>query len=377
MRYVALLAESVGATCHFERIMRFVLPEGRAITWLLLCLLLGGAALPGQAEVPQDEFRVFLTSIQRQRRAQPEKALADVQAYMREKQLNDRQVSTLVVFAADVQNKIQGKPELALKTLDDALAVPREFASRLRILDVKLNILGEQGRIKEQEAVILDNWQAVKETGQFQGWLQMYLNLLDQAGRKNEALTFLQRAVEERIVSLDGNLHLPGQVARRHKEMGNAEQAFAWARLCFMLVPYSEGALRQASLLALEMTPGGPLPATQISRFEEGKARSPLSAAILPALDEASLKTQMSISGTASQRVTALLCLGDLRGAMVEARRQMLLRPQSNEPVLQVCRVLKAYDLSLKMPNDYLTFRDTGTGADPLQEFMKATAPTP
>ena len=164
-------------------------------------------------------------------------------------------------------------------------------------------------------------------------------------------------------------------------------EALRWAKLSYAEAEFSKDAIEKASELPGRVWAGqGDFVSARGFGLaqEDPKRPNPLRDVKLPEINSAEIEAQLkALQGAqkksydaerAPQIVTLQIALGDLRGAMAEARYLLVKRPNAPEGVQQIARVFKAADMNLTRANQFVAYLD-GKGEDPLAAFMEEGDP--
>jgi hypothetical protein len=193
------------------------------------------------------------------------------------------------------------------------------------------------------------------------------------------------------------------------KQDNHVNEAFQWARLRFMLCPYTEKALTRNKVglieLAALLNGGQPTPQAAVKpttgsgkkapqkflgELPSGNANKPDPTANFQAvrpllktiglpqnvvdankIEERLATLDKSNEQKRTERITLLLLQGSFRNAMMEALLYKKELPASPNGTNQVARVLKAVDMDTKRAEAYLEFARTGKGTNPVEAFFQ------
>ena len=244
----------------------------------------------------------------------------------------------------------------------------------------KVQILMAEKRLDDTAKALDQIWPwVINSSDDIKLWSQYWVDVYNAKGQPQKAVdgliqTFQQRALLRDQAPIDVSTAIADELLKQGKDA----QALSWAKLTFVICDYNEGAIRDATKVVTRGLTGGELSFAKANVFAEAQnnpaAPNPLDAVPLPALDTKAIQAQLAdpkLSPVA--RETALIMLGDYRGAMLVARDRLLNDLGNQENALQVARVFKAKDADLARANQFLAYYQAGQGDNPIPAFLKET----
>jgi len=322
-------------------------------------------------------FNDFTKSLDKLRREDAAKAVADGRQFAQNNELTPVQTSLLYYAIANIQQSSQKEPTAAIATLDEGLQKLGTHSERFRLIGLKAVVLATANRAGEAETLLTAQWPDISKTTYHVTLLPTYVNALQKAGKHDIAIQVTRAVLEERLESEIRKPDVFRSLVDQLLAVGRKDEAAGWGKLYFMACPFDERSLQGAlQMLSRIWTVQQVSPAKVqelLDAQQDPNKPSPLQDVKLPVLDGAALRKRLETARMPEERIALLLVLGESQSAMTQARRLMLDKPESPLGVLQVCRVFKARDLKLKRANDFLEFYKTGQGANPLAEFEQET----
>ena len=340
-----------------------------------------GKVAPSPRGKNKNSDREFAANFVRQMhdlsRREPEQAVAQGQQFLAENRDKPEVLRWGAVGIALITARLQrAKPEQALATLDEAITSYAKYPYAYRLASAKSELLLSTGRVAEAEALMHQTWVSLPASDKAgaRALLIDYVELLGKQGKHEQSLELMR----------DYLARTPGQLAdSRLAELmveqlllnNRLDEAMSWARLNFMVAPYNEKSLQQATQLVVKVwTARHPAPA-KIQELSEAMQNpdkpNPLREVALPVWGDGVLEKQLAQARTPDERIALMIAGDDLRGAMVEAQQWMVKAPTSPAPVLGVARVFKAADLNVKRANAFLLYHQSGQGQNPMTEFLQ------
>lgn len=256
------------------------------------------------------------------------------------------------------------------KTLGDQVPSPGYF------LTVKSEILVRADRLDETEALLSPAFESFSQTkpAVARELLGYYTTLLKRQNKHERALEVVQEFVADNP-AFTNDLGLIEQMTQRLLMTKRTDEALGWAKLYWMLAPYQEAGLSDATSLLIDVWTAKfltPVKAQElVAAMQDESTPNPLSAVALPTIERAAMQKQAAGARKAPDRIGYLLLSGDDRAAMIEAQKLVLNNPTSPEGALQVCRVFKAHDLNVNRADGFLTYYNMGKGENPVTAFLK------
>ena len=253
------------------------------------------------------------------------------------------------------------------------------------LLDNKVKILLAEKRAPEAVKV-LEQWQMLPPSfdsamGDSFRWGEHWRAAQNQQKQPDQAVSGLIKAFE------DGLLRRPvfaqgftTNIVAELLAQGKTEEALSWAKLEFLLSPFDEGAIRDATKDVTSSLSAGELSLAKVNLFAtaqtDAAAPNPLDKVKLPQFDATAIRAQLANPNDKSPfevRLTALLAVGDTRSAMLLAKSQLIGDVTNQDTALQVARVFKAKDGDLVRANQFLAYYQLGQGDNPIPAFLKET----
>lgn len=266
---------------------------------------------------------------------------------------------------------------LALTTIDEAIAALGDKPPTPDFFIVtKSELLMRAGRLPEAEALLASSFRAFapKDPAAAIELLPKYARVLDEQNRSAEALEIVQQFVVEHPEQWN-DLNLIETMVKRLTVSKRPDEALSWGRLYFMLVPYEEEGLADATRMLLTLWTTKyltPVKAQElVAAMQDESTPNPLRAIPLPAAERAVMQKQAVSARKPADRISYLLLSGDDRAAMLEAQKLVLSDPTSPKGALEVARVFKAHDLNVKRANAFLDYYNKGEGENPVTAFFQ------
>lgn len=214
--------------------------------------------------------------------------------------------------------------------------------------------------------------------GNWYGYLRQVRHLQNKPQQAVDDLTgaLYARVVWQGVFPTDITLALTDELLVQ----GRSEEALSWAKLNFLMCPFREGDLQEATKAVARALSASELSVAKANLFAQAQtdaaAPNPLAKVPLPKLDEAPLRAVLADAGAQvplNTRLTCLMLTGDYRGAMLLARSQLMKDVGNQDNALEVARIFKAKDGSILRANQFLAYYQTGQGDNPIPAFLKET----
>ncbi len=253
------------------------------------------------------------------------------------------------------------------------------------LLDNKVKILLAEKRAPEAVKV-LEQWQTLPPSfdsamGDSFRWGENWRAAQNQQGQPGQAVSGLIKALA------DGLLRRPTfaqgfttNIVADLLAQGKTQEALSWAKLEFLLCPFNEEAIRDATRDVTRSLSAGELSLAKVNLFAAAQtdagAPNPLDKVKLPHFDTTAIRAQLADPNDKSPfevRLIALLSVGDYRSAMLLAKSQLIGDVTNQDTALQVARVFKAKDGNLVRANQFLAYYQLGQGDNPIPAFLKET----
>ena len=231
-----------------------------------------------------------------------------------------------------------------------------------------------QKRIEETWPLALNHFVA--------DWVRLRRELYVRQNKGAAVVPMIRATLLERL-QLYGSfdLSLCSMMASELSARGQDAEALKWAKLGFVLCPYEDGPVQGAAQTLAQVWLAKDLSPATARAFAvaqtEADQPNPLQAVALPTLDAPFAEAIAAALGPARARndlgalVGLLLLQGDSRGAMLEARRQLVASAGSPDSLRQIARVFKAKDLNLVRANQFLVAYQNGQDTNPLPDFFR------
>lgn len=228
-------------------------------------------------------------------------------------------------------------------------------------------------------------------SGNWYGFARQVRHLQNKPQQAVDDLTgaFSARVGTQGVFPTDISLALTDELLAQ----GRGEEAASWAKLSFLMCPFREGDIQDATKAVTRALSAGELSVAKANLFAQAQtdpaAPNPLAKVPLPKLDEAPLRAVLADAKSQAPLDTRLTCLmltGDYRGAMVLAKSQLMQDVGNQDNALEVARIFKAKDGGIARANAFLAYYGQGQGDNPIPAFLKETqaakpgadaAPTP
>lgn len=313
------------------------------------------------------------------------------------------------VLSADIANLYReklNKPDKALEIYDWGLNTGyKDLPSAMMMVEGKAHTLVATNRAQDALDLLTEQWPQMVEAGRgghpyLRGVVARSLywrvQALQKLNKNDEIVSLLKQSLTETPVllapqnQLDANWNggwIYAKLVDTLVAKKQYDEALRWAKLSYAEADFSKEAIEKASELPGKVwgAQGDFVAARGFGLAQEDpKRKNPLSEVKLPELDTAEIETELKAlqdaqkkgydTERAPQIVTLQIALGDLRGAMEEARYLLVKRPTAPEGVQQIARVFKAADMNLARANQFVAYLD-GKGEDPLPAFMEADKP--
>lgn len=326
------------------------------------------------AALLRSTYGEFVSHVNRQRRANPAKTVLEMRAYLAEAAMTSTQISNFYNLLSSVYENDLKDNATALMVLDEGLQALRNDPERYTVLIEKVRVLIILGRHAEAEKLLQEQWPGIVERGLAPRVLPTFISILT---RNNKAPLALQIARQTTAGNLETMRDGPALITALIEQLlaaGQTDEALRWGKLNFMLCVYNDRSVQIATRLLSRVWTAKGAAGNQTSEFvaalQDPAKPNPLHAVKIPDLDAAALRGRVLLTRRPEERVSLLIAAGDWKSAMLTARRLMLERPNSNQGVLQVCRVFKAHDLHIKRANAFVEYYRSNRGANPIIEFL-------
>ena len=354
-------------------------------TALLLCGPLAAQEEGEAAPAPRGKNKnadretavTFMRAMHNLSRTDPEKALAQGQQFLEENRDKPGLLRWGAVgVALEIARLQRAHPEKALQTLDGAIENYGKYPYAYRLSSAKSELLLSSGRASEAEALLEKQWATfpANDKAGARSFLLDYVAILNKGNKREQALEL----VRDYLTRAPGQLADSRMAALMVEQLilnNRLDEAMSWAKLSFMLAPYTEKSLQGATQLVARVWTAryaAPAKTQELSQAMQDPAQpNPLREVALPVWERTTLQKELARARTPDERVTVLILSDDLRGAMVEAQQAMLNAPTSPAPALQVARVFKAADLSVARANAFLLYHQNPQGQNPVTEFLQ------
>jgi hypothetical protein len=329
---------------------------------------------PAPVVNPRSSYNEFMNYVNRQRRVNPKKTIAEMREYLAEQPMSSSQAANLysmisAIYANDLKDNAG-----ALAALDEGLRKLNNLPERYTLVVEKVRVQAASGKAIDAEKVLQENWPGIVNQGLAPRVLPTYVSLLT---RNNKAPLALQITRQVALENVERTRELPTLVSSLTDQLlavGQTDEALSWGKLNFLLCTYNDRSLQNAAQLLSRVWTAkntNTNAATEFLAALQNPAKpNPLREVKLPALDVEALRRRASQTKLPDERVSLLILAGDWQAAILAARRLMLDRPTSNQGILQVCRVFKAHDLQIQRANAFLEYYRSGEGANPIAEFL-------
>lgn len=282
----------------------------------------------------------------------------------------------------------------SLQVIDDELrqveadktATPDDRARDIKDLSHnKIMILLEAKRTAEAAKILDQFWPLVlRSTDYTGGWCWHWRQVHNGQGQPGQAVDGLIKAFNGRVLWRD---IFPSEIALSINDellsQDKSDDALSWAKLDFMLCPFREGDIADATKAVTRSLSAGELSVAKANSFAlaqtDAAAPNPLDKVPLPRLDTKAIRAQLAdpdAKMSTDTRLTCLLLVGDFRGAMVLAKSRLVADVGNQDNALEVARVFKAKDGDIARANGFLAYYQQGQGENPIPAFLKETQAT-
>ena len=261
-------------------------------------------------------------------------------------------------------------------------------------------------RYDETIKLIDDNWNSIVRGGQSQEeWLAMYastalrdaVEACDAADQNDKAIALMIKALNAMPSLLDDKEQgmsdwkdgwIYDALIPKLLKANRAADALGYAKLHYVTGSFDKDSIARATT-SLGRVWGDQEEYQKIRVFAQLQEPNPDAALKNPLLDvklpefdaklfkEHLARTSIAVQPTAAlnrskakEQISLLLVKGDYATAMALARRLMKDDPSKPDGTLQICRVFKAADLSVRRANQFLDFLE-GKAENPVPGFLK------
>lgn len=312
----------------------------------------------------------------------------------------------LTVNVVEAHKKL-GQSDKALEISTWAIEKYPDDPAVVWLIENKANTLNTLKKHDQTIKLIEDEWPSLVRGGQSgEEWLVMYAaTAIRHASEAYDALAQSEKALPLLLKTLN---HIPALWDDKEQGQGDwrdgwlydsliprlikakrGDEALSWAKFHYVMAPFDKDALGRATT-SLGRAWGEKEEYARIRAFSqaqeataEANLKNPLAEIVLPALDEKLFKehlarTQINTDATvaaiprtkAKEGISLLLAREDYAGAMNLARRLMKDDPARPDGALQICRVFKAGDGSIRRANQFLEYLE-GKAENPIPAFLK------
>ena len=308
------------------------------------------------------------------------------------------------VLSSDIANLYReklNKPDKALEIYDWGLSTGyKELPAAMMMVEGKARALVETNHAQEALDLLEAQWPQMIAAGRGEHpylrgvvarSLYWRVQALQKLNKNDDVVALLKQSLAETPMLLAPQNQLAADWSQgwMYAQLVDAlvakkqyDEALRWAKLSYAEADFSKDAIEKASELPGRVwaAQGDFVAARGFGLAQEApKRKNPLAEVKLPELDTAEIEAELKAMQDAQKKsydaerapqiVTLQIALGDLHGAMEEARYLLVKRPNAPEGVQQIARVFKAADMNLARANQFIAYLD-GKGEDPLAAFM-------
>ena len=312
----------------------------------------------------------------------------------------------LTVYVSDAHKKL-GNNDKILEIDDWGIKQYNDAPEVVWLLEHKAGALNAQKKYEETTKLIEENWFSIVRGGQSgEDWLVMYaatavrhaVDAYEALAQPDKEIPLLLKAINY-IPALwddteqgqgdwrDGwiyNVLIPQLIKEKR-----TDEALSWAKFHYVTASFDKDALARATT-SLGRVWGEKEEYPKIRVFSQlqepmpdAALKNPLIGVKLPTLDDKIWRenlartsinldvTQRSVDRSkAKESIAVLMVKSDFAGAMKIAQRLFKDAPDKPDGALQICRVFKGADLSVRRANIFLSYLE-GQAVDPIPAFMK------
>ncbi len=321
----------------------------------------------------------------------------------------------LTVNVAEAHKKL-GNADKVLEIDDWAIKQYNDAPEVVWLIQHKANALNAQKKYEDTTKLIEENWFPLVRGGQSgEDWLVMYaatavreaVDAYEALGQSDKEIPLLLKAINYLPALWDDKEQGQGDwrdgwlyntLVPQLIKSNRADEALSWAKFHYLTASFDKDALARATT-SLGRVWGEKEEYTKIRVFSQlqepmpdAALKNPLDGVALPTLDdkiwrENLARTAINLDVTkgalnrskVKESIAVLMVRGDFGGAMKLAQRLMKDDPTKPDGALQICRVFKAADLSVRRANLFLSYLE-GQAANPIPAFLKeqeAKTPAP
>ena len=322
----------------------------------------------------RSSYGEFVAHVNRQRRINPAKTVTEMREYLAEAAITSAQTANLYTLISAIYANDLKDNAAALTALDEGLSKLENDSERYTLVVEKVRVLIGQGKSIEADKLLQEHWAGIARQGLAPRVLPTYVSILTRNNKAPLALQITRQTTADYIESARERPTLIASFTEQLLATGQVEEALGWNKLNFMLCAYNEKAIQNMNQLLARVwrskNPNDTKINELLTALQDPAKPNPLREVKLPALDVAALRQREQETRSIDDRISLLILIGDWQGAILAARRLMLDRPQSNQGVLQVCRVLKAHDLHVKRANAFIEYYASSRGTNPIVGFL-------
>ena len=274
--------------------------------------------------------------------------------------------------------------------LDAALALLKEgqtdaditaHQTRFRLVSAQSSLLRKGGRIDESQKLLEVTWPTVLASAppsQIQGVLEERIATLKALDKAEQVEALVWQAMSKAPDLLQVPAFAPMMVIF-YKGQNKREQELSWAKLNYVLVPFEERRITEATRRLNQAWASDGLNVNTARAFASAQSApdvpNPLDAVELPQWPAAvqTALLQATQEGYLNNRLTALVSLGQAREAMLKAREALMRDPASAAAATRVAWVFKAADADVARSNAFLAYYNSGQGESPLDAYLAET----
>jgi len=358
------------------------------IAMVIICLARNMIAPIWAADEARDreEFTQFQQNIENLLKDDPPGALSEYKRFWRDHPNLSPSVGVLLcTVGADIYYRGLKNINGALAVCDWGLNKYVALTSSVRLISTKANILVASNNIDEAETLYLANWQRIVQADppHSNPVLRDYATLLQRPGRQDDLISIIEKSFVAAPAFLDDKVpewHWRYNVLTDALlQQNRTAEALSWATLRFATCDYSADAVSAAARGLAKVWMAYDANRQNVSPFvmaqTDLRLSNPLQDVPLPQVnleDVKAIYNRLPKDRTGiHDRISLLLLVDRPRDAMGQALPLLNDPASQKEGVREVCRVFKANDLRLQRANAFLTYMKTGTGPNPITEFLQ------
>lgn len=262
------------------------------------------------------------------------------------------------------------------------------------------NILVAANRLAEAGALVKGQWQRVPKEASayaFQTVLKPVIAIMEKQDKADEIVTTLSDVMIARPILLDTSDRGPSEGAANWFydklidtliDAGRFDEALGWAKLRLTVSTTDEPAIKTVTDGVAHVYTSKTLKSDIADgfrkAFEDDKLKNPLADVKLPKIEQAKIDAGQEYDTRNAQpqwlnhdKYSLLIASGNVRRAMVAAKRALMEKPDSKFAIAEISRIFKAADLNMVRSRAFPDAYKNGTGAEMINAFLAQAAAAP